>query len=199
VIDPNSGAVTARISDLVPYELWRDAGAVWAIARPADAATDAKENDMDLVRIDPVTLAMTRHRLPRELADFSFEATAHAGDLFFAGPGAILQVSRTSATIVRRIPLDDADQGALLVSTGSELWAIPIESTPVTNGFDNRSRQLVQIDPKTGSFVRRFAIRERGVGKLGYAYGSLWILAPDADYSGSFGMHLVRIELPAEA
>jgi hypothetical protein len=197
VMNLETGTIRATIPDLVPLQMWRDASAIWAIARPPDADTSAAENDVDLVRIDPTSLALTRVRLAREAVRDSFEATAHAGALFFPGPGEIRQVSMETGAIVQRIPVDHADQGMRLVSTGTELWALPIEATPLTNGSAERSRHLLQIDPETRAIVRRVALRQRSPMDLSYGYGSLWILAPDDDYDRTFGTHLIRIELPS--
>lgn len=197
-MDLETGDVSGTIDDLVPYEMWRDSSAVWAIARPSAADTNAKEDDVDLVRIDPTTLDVTRIRLAREATKDGIQATVHSGALFFTGPAEIRQVSLESGEIVRRIPIAHADMGVTLASTGSELWALPIESASVSSGWDNRSRQLVRIDPATGAVLRRVPLRERGVMGLSYGFGSLWVLAPDADYGRTFGMHLIRVELPSD-
>jgi hypothetical protein len=197
VIDLETGAVKATITDLDPLDMWRDASTVWAIASPPDGATDVQDGDLNLVRIDPTTFDVTRLLLPHGLSDFGFPSNAHPGGLFLGAAGQILQISTDTGAALRRIPIAHADVGVELVSTGTELWALPIESTPVTNGFDNRSRELFQIDPQTGAILRRIPLREHGVMDVSYGYGSLWILAPDDDYTRTFGMHLIRVELPS--
>jgi hypothetical protein len=188
VIDLDTRQVVATLPDVVPFELWQDSASVWAVAQRGDG--------MELVRIDATTFAVSRKALPWEGLDVGSPTIAD-DRLFVAGPGQILEVSTGGDGVLRQIPLERADRGVLLASSGTALWAVPMESMPLTRGHDNQSLEVVQVEPATGSIAQRIPIREIGVMEVHYAYGSLWILAPDDDYLQTFGMHLVRVELPA--
>ncbi|MEP6640029.1 MAG: hypothetical protein ABJC39_11820 [Chloroflexota bacterium] len=196
VIDLATGRVVTTLKDLAPSALWKDADAVWAIAPGA-----TPEASQELVRIDPATFEVTRLPIPWQAADVTAATTVDDRGLFVAGSREIVQVSPEQPAVVRRIPLEEATAGALLASTGSELWAIPIRPVASPAQFETASRGLVQIDSVTGSVLQRIPYPAIGLASFGnafrYAYGSLWFLAPDNDYGRTFGMHLVRVELPA--
>jgi hypothetical protein len=190
VVDLGTGQIAATLP-VVPRWMWRNAGSIWAVA-----LTDPDDPTPNLVRIDPITFGVTI--VPWSRNDIESPTMTDDRRLFVVEPGQILHVSADQNAVVDRIPLGAPDAHALLATTGSDVWAVPIETTPVTNGFGNRSREVVQINPAAGSIVQRVAISEVGVMDLRYAYGSLWILAPDKDYGRTFGTHLLRVELPAQ-
>jgi hypothetical protein len=196
VIDLDMGTVTATFDDLVPFDMWRDDSAIWALASPRAGDTDG--GDLDIVRIDPSTFEVHRQRMSQGAFTWGVQ-TRHHGDLVTWEPGRIVMYSPETGLPTHKIPIPGSNGLGKVVSTGTELWALPVESMPLSKGCDNRSRQLLQIDPESSSIVRRIPIRENCAMDLFYGYGSLWILAPDNDYQGSFGMHLVRVELPAHS
>ena len=198
VVDLETGATTATIEDVAPIDMWRDGSTVWALARKRGAPRSGTgADDLDLVRFDPRTFAVTRLPLSSVMTDQRFRAASVAGSIYLGAPGEVRQISSETGEVVRRIPVAHADIGVMLVSTESRLWALPIEGTAVSHGSDNRSRQLLEIDPATGDIMRRVPLLQRSPMDLVYGYGSLWILAPDDDYLRTFGTHLIRVELPS--
>jgi hypothetical protein len=200
VVDLDTHQVVATIPDLAPTALWEDMDAIWALAPPAGSA-GAPTSDQDLVRIDRSTFAVSRMAAPWQRPDDLTTPATDARGTFVGRPSGIIQVSPERGTIVRHIALDGASGGALVATTGTDLWAIPFTTVAPSkgSGFDTTSRELLKIDPTTGATVERIPLEANGLAtfdQLRYAYGSLWINAPDADYNHTFEMHLIRVELP---
>ena len=202
VIDLADGRELATLPGLQPWAMWQVGDAIYGIGpgQPGELFSEPQPVQ-EVFRIDPATNAVSDLAPPWRPGEVVNAWSMDGQHLFVSGFEEILELTPDAGTMVHRIPLPEATAGVLLASTGTDLWAIPVRrANPPRNSFDNFSTELVRIDPATGTIVTRVAHQELGPASFNhfaYAAGSLWLLVPDADYDRTFGMHLVRIDLPA--